>query len=235
MSKVSGFAVPWLEKLFFSPAMRSYGIGKKTAFIAVFAAFSVVSNFLEIKLFDLQFSFTLTVSVLTGIFLGGGCGFVACFVGDVAGFFMQSAGQMYLPWIGISTGTFALLGGWLYHGFHFGYRGETYVKLAAIAILTFLVCTVGINSTGFYFYNKNLMFSEAVRQYAETRFGGEVTYLAYVCYRLFFKGQIWNSVVNYALVFVLVSLLRKIGIFRPFFASGKTETLSSKPVNPKTE
>ena len=33
-------------------------------------------------------------------------------------------------------------------------KASVYIKLAVIVVLTFFICTVGVNSTGFYFYNK---------------------------------------------------------------------------------
>lgn len=222
------------RSFFFSPETQRMSSGKKIAFIAVFAAFSVVVNMLEFRFLDTQFSCTLAFSVLTGIFIGGGSGFIACMIGDLVGYLIQSFGYFYMPWVGISTGMIALLSGLLYHGLPFRFRGGVYVKLALICLAAFLVCTVGINSTGFYLYNKHA-FSNAVIEYAESRFGGNVTFFVYVCYRLFFKGQIWNSLANYALVFILVSVLRPVNFFRPFLGEREKGEPSSNPVSPKTE
>jgi len=85
-----------------------------------------------------------------------------------------------------------------------------FVKLAVICIATFAVCTILINSTGFYIYNKKMGFSQAVVDYAATRYGTDATFWVYVAYRLFFKGQIWNSIANYTLFFIAVPALNNI-------------------------
>jgi hypothetical protein len=60
-----------------------------------------------------------------------------------------------------------------------------------VCILTFLICTVAINTTAFWIiYN--------------TR---KVPYFAYLTTRLFVQGQIWNSLVNYVLLFVFYPLI----------------------------
>ena len=56
-------------------------------------------------------------------------------------------------------------------------------------------------------------FSQAVIDYVKNTFGGEVGYFGYVAYRLFFKGQIFNCLVNYALFIVVLPQILKIKIF----------------------
>jgi hypothetical protein len=80
--------------------------------------------------------------------------------------------------------------------------------LALLIVSSFLVCTVAINSTGFYIYNKTMGFSEAVERFVAENFGEDVFFLGYVFYRLFFKLQILNSIANYALLAVLLPFLR---------------------------
>ena len=94
--------------LVFSKVLKESSAGKKMAYLAVFTALSVVTNaFIEIKLFDLQFSLTIFFSALIGVFLGGTCGFVVCLLGDFIGYVLNSWGQFYMPWVGVSTGFFA--------------------------------------------------------------------------------------------------------------------------------
>ena len=52
-----------------------------------------------------------------------------------------------------------------------------------------------------------MSFSKPLLDYVAERFGGNADFFAYLCYRLFFKGQIINSAVNYALLFAAVPLL----------------------------
>ena len=164
------------KKIFFSELILSKSAGQRIAYVAVIAALSVVSNmFLEFKFFDVQFSITILISALAGIMLGPLSGFAACYIGDLAGYIYNSWGYIYMPWVGLSTGMLAFLGG-LIMNIRLNFKGAVYVKLAAICVLSFLVCTVGINSTGFYFYNRAMGFSTAVVDYVSERFGTGVSY-----------------------------------------------------------
>ena len=182
------------KTLVFSKTLANKGKAHKIAYIAVMTALTVVANmFFEFKLADTQFSFTILVSALTGILIGPLFGFVACFLGDLVGFLYHSAGFAYMPWIGLSMGLTAMLAGFLVNGM--GDNGKPwflYIKLALVCLSTFLVCTVAINTTAFW-----LLYSK-------------VDYWAYLISRLFIQGQIWNSLVNYALLFFVVPTLSKI-------------------------
>ncbi len=180
--------------LLFSAALAKKSRAQKIAYIAVMTAFCVVSNmFFEFKFADVQFSLTIFVSALTGVLIGGGFGFVACFLGDLVGFIYNSAGFAYMPWVGISMATTSLLFGItvnLWRGK--GGKGFIFVKLAAACIVTFFLCSVAINTTAFW-----LIYSQ-------------VDYGTYLIARFFVQGQIWNSLVNYALVFIAVPVLNRI-------------------------
>lgn len=213
------FSQTKFENLIFSPFLQRSSLGTKIAYTSVLTALSAICNtFLEIKFLDTQFSLTITISVLCGIVLGGGSGFIACMIGDFIGYVVNSWGYLYMPWVGISTGAFALLSGIIFHG------GKTNGKISIIilktaitCLATFLICTVGVNSTGFYIYNRITGLSKGVMDFISTYFGGHVTFFAYLAYRLFFKLQILNSVANYALLFVLLPLLFKIDFTKKFF------------------
>ncbi len=221
----------FLKRLFFSDLMLRARITKKIAYLGVMTAFSVVTNMLlEFRMFDVQFSLTITVSVIMGILIGALPGFLICFLGDFLGYVFNSWGQLYMPWVGLSTGAMALIAGMLMNGINFKFKGQVFCKLAAVCVLTFAVCTVGINSTGLYFYYKALGFPEAVLNYVAERFGGETSYFAYLGYRLIFKGQIFNNIANYAVLFVLVPLLYKSKAFggKGFFAATDTSFSSDR-------
>lgn len=182
----------WKEILL-SPTLAYKSAGKRVAYIAVVTALVVVCNmFFEFKLAETQFSFTIVVSSLAGILIGPLCGFVACFLGDLVGFLYNSAGFAYLPWIGISMGITAMLAGFIVGGIDVKKSWFLYVKLALVSILTFAICTVAINTTMFWkLYSK-------------------VDYWTYFVSRMFVKGQIWNTLFNAALLFVLVPTLKSI-------------------------
>ena len=186
--------MPKLKKILFSELMENCSKTQKIAYIAIVTALTVVCNmFFEFKLADTQFSLTIFFSAMAGLIIGPLFGFVACFLGDLVGFLYNSGGFMYMPWIGLSMGLVAFIAG-LIMNVTLKFKGATYVKLAIVCVLTFLVCTVGINTTAFWLiYN--------------TR---KVPFFAYLVTRLFVQGQIWNSVFNYALMFALYPLVVRI-------------------------
>lgn len=183
----------WWERLLFSDLLAGQSMSRKIAVIGVMTAVMVVANtFFEFKLAETQFSFTLVLSALTGVIIGPLFGFVACFMGDLVGFFYHSAGYAYLPWIGISLGLTAVIAGLVINGLPQGGKGFLFVKIGLVCILTFSICTVAINTTAFW-----ILYSK-------------VDYGTYLISRLFVQGQIWNSLFNYALLFVIVPMVKKL-------------------------
>ena len=181
------------EKWLLSETMQGKSHSRRIAYIAVFTAFCVVSNmFFEFKLAETQFSLTVFLSMLTGIIIGPLFGFVACFLGDLVGFLYHSAGFVYMPWIGVALGVNAIIAGLIVNGLHSKQRWFLYVKLALVCLLSLTICTILINTTAFW-----LLYSK-------------VDYAKYLVSRLFVQGQIWNCLVNYALLFIAVPALGKI-------------------------
>ncbi len=177
----------------FSPLLKKKSKTQKIAYIGLMTAFCVVTNmFFEFKLVDVQFSLTLFVSALTGILIGGGFGFIACFLGDLVGFLYHSAGFAYMPWIGISMGLTALIFGWVVTLWKSKGRGFLFVKISFACVTSLLLCTVAINTTAFW-----LLYSK-------------VGYGTYLVARLFVQGQIWNSLFNFALIFAALPVLNRI-------------------------
>ena len=86
------------------------------------------------------------------------------------------------------------------------------LKTIIVCVISLVVCTILINSTGFYLYNKAMGFSTAVLNYVNSHFGKDVSYFAYVAYRLIFKGQIFNNLFNYVLLFIVLPILKRFKI-----------------------
>ena len=192
MEKTQNKRSVW-KRLFFSSAISGMKESRKIAYIAVMTAFTVVSNmFFEFKFADVQFSLTIVISALAGIILGGAYGFVASFLGDLVGFLYNSGGFAYYPWVGISMGLVALFSGVICGGVHIPVRFGLQIKLTILSVVTFLVCTVAINTTAFWFL------------YAKVPYG------TYLIARLFVQGQIWNSLFNYALLFIILPVLKRV-------------------------
>ena len=202
------------KRIFFSERLRNSSHAKKIAIVAVFTALSVVTNmFLEMRIFDIQFSLTIFFSAITGLFLGPLAGFCACVLGDFIGYVFNSWGQLYLPWVGLSTGLFAFIAGLMFGDVEMPFK-KWVVRFLIYVALTFCICTVMINSTGFYFYFKYIYVSKKFLAYAEEHFGGNSGYFIYLIYRLFINGQIWNSIANYTFLFAFLPILKKTPFLR---------------------
>jgi len=184
-----------LKTLFFSRILESSTETQKITYIAVITALTVVCNiFFEFKLADTQFSLTIFFSALAGMIIGPLFGFVACFLGDLVGFLCNSGGFMYMPWIGLSMGLVAMIAGFIMNGINLKFKGAQYLKIFFVCILTFLVCTVAINTTAFWIiYNTK-----------------KVPYFAYLITRLLVQGQIYNSLFNYGLLFALYPVIERL-------------------------
>jgi hypothetical protein len=149
--------------------------------------------FFEFKFLEVQFSLTLAVCALAGVIMGAGVGFIAAFLGDLVGFLYNSAGMIYMPWVGISMGFVALISGIIVNGIK-GKKFNIYLRIIVVAILTLFICTIAINTTAFWIFYSN----------------GKTDYFTYLFTRLIVKGQIINSLVNYAILFITVPVLKKI-------------------------
>ena len=184
-----------IKRVMLSEIMIDSTHTQKIAYVALMTALTVVCNmFFEFKLADTQFSLTIFFSALTGMVIGPLFGFVACFLGDLVGFLYNSGGFMYMPWIGLSMGVVALLSGLIMNCVDFKNKFTVYLKISIVCVLTFLICTIAINTTAFWIiYNTK-----------------KVPYFAYLITRLFVQGQIWNSLFNYVLLFVFYPVILRV-------------------------
>lgn len=215
----------FFRRVLFSSFLEKKSAGGKIAYLAVVTALMIAANTLEFRMMDTQFSLTIFLSVLAGIMLGAGSGFFVCMLGDLLGFLYSSWGYMYMIWVGLTVATCALISGLVFTFFKPKIKGRIFLQTALVCVLTFFICTVGINSTGFYLYNLGMGFSTAVVEYVSSTFGTGVSYLGYVAYRLIFKLQILNSALNYALLFIALPILgtRLKSVFGDSLGEEKTE------------
>ena len=185
------------KKLFFSPFILKATRARKIAYIAIMIALSIVGNmFFEFKLGVVQYSFTTLISALIGVLLGPISGFIACFIGDGVGFIANPFGA-YTPWIGLATGLIAFISGAIIHLIKNEKAYTIYIKLAIVSILTFLICSVGINATFLWkvWYN-------------------EMSYVEFLIYRYIALGQLFVSAINYAMTFAIITVLKRITFFK---------------------
>ena len=180
------------KRVLFSKTLLAKNTSKKITYTAVATAFLVVVNILEIKLGGVQFSLTIFVAMLSGLLLGCGAGFCACFLGDMIGFFIHPFGE-YSPWIGISTGLMAAFIALFLLLPNARRTLLLYSYLWASCLCVFFFCTCGI--TTWYLnavWYKSMTFWECLSM------------------RLFVQGQIFNSLANYLLLFLAVPAILKV-------------------------
>ena len=120
-------------------------------------------------------------------------------MGLSAGFFVGafsasglSLAAIFYTLIGIAMGMVAFISGAIIGGIKSDKKWFLYLKIAIVCVLTFLICTVGINTTAFW-----ILYSKS-------------TYFTYLVSRLFVQGQIFNSILNYALLFIFIPALKGI-------------------------
>ena len=195
-----------MQNLFFSNFLEGKSHAQKIAYLGLFTAINVVFNaFFEFKTLDVQFSFTIFISALTGIVVGPLSGFLVCMLADLVGYLINSFGYLYMPWVGLSLGVLSFFSGLIF----IKNSEKIILKTALVCTVSLFICTILINSTGFYFYNRAMGFSTAVLNYVNEFFGKDVSFIAYLCYRLIFKGQILNSLFNFILLFVSLPALKR--------------------------
>ena len=184
---------PLWARWIFSDFVLSLSKSKQIAFTALGMAIAIVANtFLEVKLGGVQYSLTIFTSVLVGIMFGALPGFAACFFGDLIGFILHPMGE-YSPFIGISTGLMAVFGAWFICRSLWTFKGAWLINLSLTCLAIFVVCTAGINNW-----------------YLNAVWYKSLTFFECLATRLIVQGQLWNSLVNYALLFIALPVLVKI-------------------------
>ena len=200
---------PLFKRVLFPGLLLEKSLAQQLAYVGVVTALCIVVNTFEIKFFTVQFSLTLFMSVIAGILIGPVFGGIAVLLGDAIGYVISGMGFPYYWWVALSVMAMAVISG-LVMKLKFNFRGSIYAKLALICILTFVVCSVGINTTGMYYLGLPLWMPKEVLAAAGEYFGGELDFGIYFVIRFFLLGQIYNSAVNYALVFAAVPVLKAI-------------------------
>ena len=185
------------RSIWMSGAAEGKSKSRLIAYVGVITALNVVENaYFSISFGVTQFSLTTFMSILTGILLGPLYGFVSCFVGDFLGYFIGSGSvNSWTPWIGLATAIMALIGGLIFNGTAWKGKYAWMLKLGIICLMTFAVSTVAINTTAMYFMWYRKTFD---------------TWWDFLITRLFFQGQIFNSLANYLLLFFTLPALARV-------------------------
>jgi len=198
------------KNFLFSDVIMNKSPAHKIAYIAVMTALCIVSNIFELKFAHTQFSFTIFTSMLAGIVIGPLPGAAAAFLGDLIGFLVNGLGRFpFYWWVSISIAFMAIIAGFVMR-LPLRFRGSMYGKLAISCLLAFFVCSFLVNSLCGYYIELAIYFPKAFLEYLNEKFGGESTFGAYLLYRFFITGQIWNNLVNYVLLFLVLPTLKAI-------------------------
>ena len=185
--------------MFFSTYFRALSAGKKTAFVAVLAALSVVVNCFSIDIgASNKIAFTYTVCFFAGYLLGGVPAFFVALFGDVIGYLVNSVGVYWL--YGVTLGLYAFLMGVVMNvPLGKGHRAAPYIKAAAALLLGYALVTVFLNSLINYSYLMVFVWNGAPTK----------TFLVYLGGRLAFQTIVYA--VNFAICVVLLPVLVHIG------------------------
>lgn len=207
MSEITKTEIPIWKRILLPKLLLEKSPARQLAYVGVMTALCIIANMWEIKQLDFQFSITIYASVMAGIFIGPLLGFVASFLGDFLGFVVNSWGLTYYWWVALSCGMMAVIAG-LVMRIPFRVRGSLYIKLAIVSVLVVAVCSVGINTTGLYLWNKfsGIGFG-SIFPVIEEHFGGQLSYWTYAIARLVFKGQLVNNLLNFALLYITLPAL----------------------------
>lgn len=201
--------IPLWKRILLPKLLLEKSFAQQLAYVGVMTALCIVVNTFEIKFMSTQFSFTMFMSVLAGILIGPLCGAGAVFLGDGIGYICSGMRYPYYWWVALSVAMMAVIAG-LVMRIPFKFRASIFVKLAMIVVLTFVICSFAINTTGMYYIGLNIYLDKNVIEAAESFFGGELTLGIYFVIRFFILGQIWNSLVNYALLFAVIPTLKAV-------------------------
>lgn len=180
----------FLQTLCFSKTLQAKRRSHQVAYTALLTAVMVVINAVEIKMGGVQFSLTMFTAMFAGLYLGGLSGFLACFLGDMIGFFLHPFGE-YSPWIGIATGLMALLTALFLLLPRTKERLWLYIGLSCICI--FVCCTCGITTL----YLNKVWYTS-------------MTFWECLTMRLFVQGQVFNSIANSVFALIVLPMLVKV-------------------------
>ena len=154
----------------------------KIAYIAVMSALAVIANIFDINLGGgaAKLSFVSTVLIMAGAIFGPLIGFVIGFMGDAIEFLIAPSG-IYSPFIGISNGTIALIAGFVFIIFA---KQNLIIKVLISSVLTYIICTIAISSTGLYIIYFHKKF-DSLREFVIYRISTQTpinVINAFICY-----------------------------------------------------
>ena len=199
------------KQLWLSPLLLHARTTQKIVYIAVVATLLIVTNIYSIPIsHSAQISLTTAVSLIAGIILGPAFGFVASFLGDAVAYLVNPPPFPYMFWIGLASATMSLISGLIMNGFKTKTTFGLMLKLVCICLVSLVVSSIGINTTGLYLYQYYAGFWKGPIEYFTQNYGGQATFLAYLLYRMIIELQLVYNVINYIVFITVVPLLNSI-------------------------
>ena len=173
---------------------------KKTAFVGIFVALSVVVIMFSIDVSaSLKISFNYFLCFFIGVICGPVIGFAISFLGDLLAFLLPMSGGVYWFPTGICTGLLAFIPGIIFSTVHFKFRGAVYVKTTIAIVLMYILITSGLGALSNYLYVKYVIY--AGKEY-------NTFFFAYLGGKILFSTIV--SAINYALVFLFLPVINSI-------------------------
>ncbi len=187
--------------------IKAYFTPKRIAYLGVMTAIAVITNCFSITVNSgaNSISFNYVICALAGIFFGPVSGGVVGLLGDLIGCLIAPKGP-FNPFIMIASALIGVLSGLAFKI----PKLNVYLKIILAYIFIFIVCTLGLNTFGLWFY------------YAQ----GKKTFLVYLIGRAPFQAI--NIVINIVITYVLYIPLKK-------FVFDKWDTTSKRTVKQASE
>lgn len=187
--------------------IKAYFTPKRIAYLGVMTAIAVITNCFSITVNSgaNSISFNYVICALAGIFFGPVSGGVVGLLGDLIGCLIAPKGP-FNPFIMIASALIGVLSGLAFKI----PKLNVYLKIILAYIFIFIVCTLGLNTFGLWFY------------YAQ----GKKTFLVYLIGRAPFQAI--NIVINIVITYVLYIPLKK-------FVFDKWDTTNKRAVKQASE
>ncbi len=192
--------------------VKTYFSPKRIAYLGVMTAIAVITNCFTVTVNSgaNSISFNYVVCSLAGIFFGPISGGIVGLLGDLIGCLIAPKGP-FNPFIMVASGLIGVLSGLAFKI----PKLNVYIKIILAYVFIFIVCTLGLNTFGLWFF------------YAK----GKKSFLIYLVGRAPFQAI--NIAINIVITYVLYVPLKKF-VFDKWDIAGK-KAVKSITEEPKTE
>lgn len=192
--------------------VKNYFSPKRIAYLGVMTAIAVITNCFSITVNSgaNSISFNYVICSLAGIFFGPISGGIVGLLGDLIGCLIAPKGP-FNPFIMIASGLIGVLSGLAF----MLPKLNVYLKIIIAYVFIFVVCTLGLNTFGLWFF------------YAK----GKKSFLIYLAGRAPFQAI--NIAINVVITYVLYIPLKKF-VFDKWDVSGK-KAIKATVESTKTE